>query len=772
MFKEEKEIYEFGQFRLDVTERLLTRQSGSRRVRLSQKAFETLCILVRNSGHLLSKEKILAQVWADSFVEENNLDKCIYALRQALGEKPGEHKFIETVRKHGYRFVAEVRRVACQDAETETNENVFTPSIAASLPHPASASQSGAVVAIADWRHEAGEKKPKEFAPPESNEQISIPKLELAPARTRKKIRRGRRVLVLAGLVAAAVAFAGLGYGLYLNRQSKTSAVFNLKNIKRLTSNKNSSHPAISPDGKYVAFVLREAANRLSIQLLHIETGATKEIFAPPEHRDIGWLNFSPDGNYIYFLQLNVYGTESIYGLYRMSMLGGVPAKLLADLHAYAISPDGAKLAFARNYQDAGESVLLIADAAGANEYRLAQRKLSDPFYALNWSPDGETITATVGSAEVSGKRMYPVEINLADGRQREITPFRWTFLGRAIRLPDENGFVAVGIDDLTATSTLWHISDSDGETRRLTDDSQVYSVISLTRDAKSLVFQNLEFRSSIWTASIEEGAASEKQVTAGNEGSVVSYMPDGRLLFTSPNTRLQYDVWIINADGSERRKLTENAGTNMMPVASPDGRFIVFESDRAGKINIWRMDADGANPKQLTFGSNEKGPDVSPDGKWVVFTSGDDSTLRRVPLEGGETERLTCINWRGALVSPDGKWILSSYKEPRLDAKRRIGLIPFDGGEPVRMFDVPPELKWYLNYQWMPDARAFIYPASREGIFNIWKQPITGGNPEQLTDFKSMEQIYSPNFSPDGKQLVFLRGGWTFDIFLAQDFR
>ncbi len=67
------------------------------------------------------KEDILNEVWADSFVEENNLDKSIYAIRQALGEKPGEQKYIETVRKHGYRFVAEVRRVELSEPSAVVN---------------------------------------------------------------------------------------------------------------------------------------------------------------------------------------------------------------------------------------------------------------------------------------------------------------------------------------------------------------------------------------------------------------------------------------------------------------------------------------------------------------------------------------------------------------------------------------------------------------------------------------------------------------------------
>lgn len=111
MLQEDKELYEFGPFRLDVAERTLARIDGANNGALPDKSFQTLCVLLRNHGRLLSKQELLDHVWPDSFVEENNLDKSIHAIRHVLGEKPGEARFIQTVRKHGYRFVAEVRRI-------------------------------------------------------------------------------------------------------------------------------------------------------------------------------------------------------------------------------------------------------------------------------------------------------------------------------------------------------------------------------------------------------------------------------------------------------------------------------------------------------------------------------------------------------------------------------------------------------------------------------------------------------------------------------------
>ena len=99
--------YVFGVFRVDARERLLFAEKGV--VSLTPKAFDTLLVLVQNSGHVLSKDELMAKVWPDSFVEENNLAQNISALRKALGEDRSAQKYIETVPKRGYRFIADVR---------------------------------------------------------------------------------------------------------------------------------------------------------------------------------------------------------------------------------------------------------------------------------------------------------------------------------------------------------------------------------------------------------------------------------------------------------------------------------------------------------------------------------------------------------------------------------------------------------------------------------------------------------------------------------------
>jgi DNA-binding winged helix-turn-helix (wHTH) protein len=119
-----KRIYVFGPFRVDVAERVLSGEKGV--VPLTPKAFDTLLVLIENSGHVLSKEELMEKVWPDSFVEENNLAQNISALRKALGGEGGGQKVIETVPKRGYRFIADVKEAHAGEAELIIRERTRT----------------------------------------------------------------------------------------------------------------------------------------------------------------------------------------------------------------------------------------------------------------------------------------------------------------------------------------------------------------------------------------------------------------------------------------------------------------------------------------------------------------------------------------------------------------------------------------------------------------------------------------------------------------------
>ena len=106
MSRETGQSYQFGPFRLDLSEHMLLRDGQP--VPLTPKIFDVLGVLVRHSGHLVNKETLLREVWPGSFVEEGALNRTVSVLRKALGESPSGQKYIETVPKRGYRFVAPV----------------------------------------------------------------------------------------------------------------------------------------------------------------------------------------------------------------------------------------------------------------------------------------------------------------------------------------------------------------------------------------------------------------------------------------------------------------------------------------------------------------------------------------------------------------------------------------------------------------------------------------------------------------------------------------
>jgi Tol biopolymer transport system component len=327
--------------------------------------------------------------------------------------------------------------------------------------------------------------------------------------------------------------------------------------------------------------------------------------------------------------------------------------------------------------------------------------------------------------------------------------------------------------DHHEAPNQIWHVSYPGGVPRRLTSDSKPYFSISLTADSQTLLAVQSELQSDIWVApGWKSGSARKVTFGTGSYGNA-RFAPDGRIVYSSAASG-NGEIWIMNADGSNQKQLTAEAGETDYPAVSPDGRYVVFASNRAGAFNIWRMNSDGGNPVQLTRGNGERFPQCSPDGKWIVYNSvaSDQNfyAVWKMPIEGGEPVRLTDSNTRYPAISPDGSRIAYFYPDESSDAKHKIAVIPFAGGQPERTFDVTQGLDPLPFVHWFPDGQSLTYAAAREGVFNIWTQPLSGGKAKQLTYFKT-EGGTLFDWSRDGKQLVFTRRLWTNDIVLMRNF-
>ncbi|HEY9231313.1 MAG TPA: transcriptional regulator, partial [Blastocatellia bacterium] len=120
-----KDCYEFGPFRFDAKKQTLTRDGEP--IRLKAKACELLKVLLEQPGELLDKERLMALLWPDTVVEENNLTVHMTALRKALGERPNDNCYIVTIPGRGYRFVADVRASTGAEAVAPASEDQPTP---------------------------------------------------------------------------------------------------------------------------------------------------------------------------------------------------------------------------------------------------------------------------------------------------------------------------------------------------------------------------------------------------------------------------------------------------------------------------------------------------------------------------------------------------------------------------------------------------------------------------------------------------------------------
>jgi TolB protein len=290
-----------------------------------------------------------------------------------------------------------------------------------------------------------------------------------------------------------------------------------------------------------------------------------------------------------------------------------------------------------------------------------------------------------------------------------------------------------------------------------------------LTEDSNTVAVVERDTLSNLWT--VPAGDVNRaRQITSGvGKYGRVSWTPDAKVLYNAREGG-DLNIWRMDADGSNQVQLTADSGMNFHAAASPDGRYVVFASTRGGGpsvYNIWRMDADGSNPKQLTRGGSDVSPAVSPDGKWVVYQSHTSGRphLWKIPFDGGEPLQLTNTTSTAPAVSPDGRYIACGYWEEQLNSQLVVAVIPFEGGQPVKSFSIPQGA-----VRWTADGSGLLYLDNQGGASNVWLQPLAGGAPKQLTNFKS-DLIFSFDWSRD-RQLACSRGIATSDVVIISNIK
>jgi Tol biopolymer transport system component/DNA-binding winged helix-turn-helix (wHTH) protein len=778
MSGQEKQLYEFGPFRLDPSRRRLLRDGEP--VALTPKAFDTLLALVQQSGRTVEKDDLMRRVWPGAVVEENNLNQNITALRKCLGDSRQASRYIATIPGLGYRFVAEVKTMPVVEAETAGTAGTAgtAEDLRGQTPHAVekfvgsgadgqlegagrAADDAESVYVTTIGEEQGGLSERVEPSPAHAHGED-----ELVPTKPKGMV----APVALALLLVAATAYAFWAYRKAGVPRPAAAAAVNEIEVTALTRTGTTGRAVISPDGRYIIYSVAEAG-RESLWLRQASASSAQQI-APPARVEYIGLTFSRDGNHLYSVRSEMNG--SVRALYRLPALGGVSTKLLDDVYSpVTLSPDGSRMAFVRN--SGGRSTLMIADADGGNPRLLASRPAPDNFKVPAWSPDGKVIACSAGSRDRYDFHNSVVAVRVEDGGQSPASPKEWGWTGHVEWLADGSGLLLTASEQPEGMDQIWHISYPDGDARRITSDSKRYRTISLTSDSRTLVAVQTELNSDIWVTP-EADAGRARKITFGTGAYLdVCYTPDGRIVYSS-QAGGSWDIWVMNADGSNQQQLTADAGVNAHPSVSPDGRHIVFASNRAGVFNIWRMDGDGGgNPVRLTAGGGEKFPHWSPDGRWVVYNSvsPDESlfSLWKVAADGGEPVQLTDTDSERPAVSPDGRRIASFHRDASAAGGYSVVVTPFDGGPPERTFAIPQDLAPLPFVRWSPDGQSLTYTANRDGISNIWAQPLRGGPARQLTDFKSEGRLRF-DWSHDGKQLALSRHIWTSDLVLLRNFR
>jgi Tol biopolymer transport system component len=571
--------------------------------------------------------------------------------------------------------------------------------------------------------------------------------------------------MVAGSLLLAVIALISI-YLLVGRRQSQmTGPAFQNVAISKLTSTGRALAAVISPDGKYVVHIANEAG-RQGLWVRQTATSSNVPIVAPDDSTYVG-LTFSRDGNYVYFVK-GATGAP-IRSLYQVPVLGGTPRKLIEDVDSpITFSRDGKRFAFVRH--STSDSSLILANADGSSEQKLAAYQQPDVFLQVEWSPDDKVIAAVTRKLS-SGFRNELVAVQVSDGSEKVIGSEDWLALGGFAWLADGSGLVISALDQTPGSRQLqiWQITYPGGKAKRITNDLNNYTGVSLSADSGSLVTVQADAVANLWV--VPDGDASRaRQITSGSgRYDQVSLVPDGRLVCIS-NASGTADVWLMDADGKNTQQLTADAGVNVFPTVSPDGRFVAFNSNRGGNpatFNIWRVDIDGSNPRQLTQGEGEYFPTCSPDGKWVVYTplsSAGKLSLWKVPIDGGDPIQINQRLSIKPVVSPDGKWIAFQTGGDQPASGPKLGIVPFDGSQPLKLLDIK-----FIQYRWSADGKAILYLDNKEGVSNVWSQAVDGGAPKQLTKFAA-DQIFSFDWSRDGKIMACSRGVVTTDVVLIKD--
>jgi len=577
------------------------------------------------------------------------------------------------------------------------------------------------------------------------------------------------------------VLIVGTGFGLRSFFVRSAPRPFAQYSITQATNTGTTTLSAISPDGKYLLFTKRENGLE-SLWLRNVPTSSDTQV-VPPSQNPFFSLSFSPDGNYLYFLQAGD-KTGLYHLLFRAPVLGGTPKLLVRDIDAHpTFSPDGQKMVFIRcNNPESNKCRWISAAPDGGNEQLLLVRPTPIPA-GLSWSADGKSIAFVFSFANAQEQRqvlLFDVvkkqELPLVSLPDKRFTDVKW--------MPDGRGLFVLYSDKSTnyTRGQIGYLSYPAGNLEPVTNDTNNYDSIALSGDGRTLSTIQAQSVAEIdilpasggGTASPIRGISKLLQQTRGG-----GWLSNSEVLLVLPSRLLK-----VSLDGSQQAEIFSDSNASLGSAAiCESGHTIVIamrghENDNSERL--WRMDADGSNLTRLTSGDTDVLPNCAPSGKWVYYTGGAKSSWMRVPLAGGAAEQIkprsgsewgvfpiTGVSW------DDHQFVaFSTRAEAANTYNSRLGIFNGDSAEsPALSLEPNPRIRVDSGtILFAPDGQAVAYTVTADNnADNVWLQPLDGKPGRQITQFHS-DSILGFAWSPDQKKLQIPRGHVESDVVLLRD--
>jgi Tol biopolymer transport system component/DNA-binding winged helix-turn-helix (wHTH) protein len=568
----------FGVFEVDLRAGELRR--NGMKIKLQEQPFRVLALLLEKSGEIVSREELRNRLWAaDTFVDfDHSLNAAIKRLRDALGDTAENPRFVDTVARRGYRFVAPVENPANGTAATTdgAGTNVATANVATTGGPTANGTREN-VNPLAEDSFASGQ----------------------LVALSGKKFKFW---WIAIGVGAIVLVLVGLRLGLLLGKHTDA-----LPRVTRLTANPADDGvraAAISPDGRYLAF-----SDCTGLYLREIDDGETHVVTTPqtsPLTSGAGTLGWFPDSAHLIVGRM---GSGADAGLWEISVLGGTPRQITNDGWSPEVSPDGARIAYIRG-QKMHEEIWLVA-ADGAQPSKIAGDD-GDFFGSLAWSPDGARL------AYARGRYVYAwgvkAVIDVRDlTRQAVETVVSSSALNGAMAWTSDNRLIyTLAEPPPRGDSNLWSVAlDHEGKIAgtpaRLTNDTGLIASVNVSTNGKRLAVLRGVQEPDVYVAKIEHGGLSEPRRLTLDDRQDFPYdwTTDGKsVIFISDRTGT-FSIYRQDIDRAVPEVLVSGPGTTTLPRLSPDGSqllYLVYPSvpETSLTIPLMRMPLAGGAPQEV----------------------------------------------------------------------------------------------------------------------------------------------------------------------------